>query len=146
MRKETTEPRSASRPAWAKGDCDRGVGGLLGEEAPLAASTVARLKERWQGELAGWRERPLGDLEVVYLWCDGVYVKAGLEREKAAVLVVLAALSDGRKVVLAVTPGYRESTASWSDVLRDLDRRGMPCPRVVMGDGNLGLWGALRNV
>lgn len=130
----------------AEGDFDLALRGLLGEEAPLSASTVARLKERWHGELAAWRERPLGELEVVYLWCDGVYVKAGLEREKAAVLVVLAALSDGRKVVLAVTPGYRESTASWSDVLRDLNRRGMKCPRVVVGDGNLGLWAALRNV
>ena len=91
--------------------------GLLGEEAPISASTVARLKERWNAELAAWRARPLEDLEVVYMWVDGVYVKAGLEREKAAILVVMAALSDGSKVVLSVVPGYRESTRSWSEVL-----------------------------
>ena len=130
----------------AEGDFDLALRGLLGEGAPLSASTVARLKEKWQGELTAWRERALAELEVVYLWVDGVYVKAGLEKEKAAVLTALAALSDGRKVVLAVTPGYRESTASWSEVLRDLKRRGMNCPRLVVGDGNLGIWGALRNV
>ena len=63
-------------------------------------------------ELAEWRARPLDDLEVVYMWVDGVYVKAGLEREKAAILVVMAALSDGRKVVVSAIPGYRESTES----------------------------------
>lgn len=85
-------------------------------------------------------------MEAVYLWVDGIYVKAGLEKEKAALLVVLAALSDGRKVVLAVTPGHRESTASWSAVLRDLHQRGLQLPRLVIGDGHLGIWGALRNV
>ena len=83
---------------------------------------------------------------MVYLWCDGVYIKAGLEKEKAVVLVVLAALSDGSKVVVSVSTGYRESTQSWSEVLRDLKRRGMGCPRLVIADGHLGIWGALRNV
>ena len=118
----------------------------MGEEAPISASTVARLKERWNAELAEWRARPLDDLEVAYMWVDGVYVKAGLEREKAAILVVMAALSDGSKVVLSVVPGYRESTRSWSEVLRDLRDRGLNCPRLVVGDGHLGIWGALRNV
>ena len=89
---------------------------------------------------------PLDDLEVVYMWVDGVYVKAGLEREKAAILVVMAALSDGSKVVVSAIPGYRESIESWSDVLRDMRRRGLECPRLVIGDGHLGIWGALRNV
>ena len=80
------------------------------------------------------------------MWVDGVYVKAGLERERAAVLVVMAALSDGRKVVVSAVPGYRESTESWSNVLRDMKRRGLECPRLVIGDGHLGIWGALRNV
>ena len=100
------------------------------------------MKENWNGELAEWRNRPLDDLEVVYMWVDGVYVKAGLEREKAAI----AALSDGSKVVLNAVSGYRESTESWSDVLRDIKRRGLNCPRLVVGDGHLGIWGALRNV
>ncbi len=85
-------------------------------------------------------------MDVVYLWVDGIYVKAGLEKEKAALLVVLAALRDGRKVVVAVTPGHRESTASWSAVLRDLRARGLRPPRLVVGDGHLGIWAALRNV
>ena len=80
------------------------------------------------------------------MWVDGVYVKAGFEKEKAAVLVVLGALSDGRKVVLGIRSGYRESTESWSGVLRDLKRRGMNCPKLVVGDGNLGIWSALANV
>jgi transposase-like protein len=130
----------------AEGDFDLALRGLLGEEAPVSASTVARLKEKWHAELAEWRQRPLGNLEVVYMWVDGVYVKAGLEKEKAAILVVLAALSDGSKIVVTAVPGYRESTESWSDVLRDLKGRGLECPRLVIGDGHLGIWGALRNV
>jgi transposase-like protein len=69
-----------------------------------------------------------------------------LEKDKAALLVVLAALSDGRKVVLAVTPGHRESTASWAAVLRDLRDRGLRAPRLVIGDGHLGIWSAVRQV
>ena len=130
----------------SEGDFDLALRGLLGEEAPISASTVARLKDKWNAELAGWRSRPLDDLEVVYMWVDGVYVKAGLEREKAAILVVMAALSDGSKVVVSAVPGYRESTRSWSEVLRDLRDRGLNCPRLVVGDGHLGIWGALRNV
>ena len=130
----------------SEGDFDLALRGLLGEEAPISASTVARLKDKWNAELAAWRSRPLDDLEVVYMWVDGVYVKAGLERDKAAVLVVMAALSDGSKVVVSVVPGYRESTRSWSEVLRDLRDRGLNCPRLVAGDGHLGIWGALRNV
>ena len=118
----------------SEGDFDLALRGLLGEDAPVSASTVARLKDKWNAELAKWRARPLDDLEVVYVWVDGVYVKAGLEKEKAAILVVMAA------------PGYRESTQSWSDVLRDIKRRGLRCPRLVVGDGHLGIWGALRNV
>ena len=130
----------------SEGDFDLALRGLLREDAPVSASTVARLKDRWNAELAEWHSRRLDELEVVYMWVDRVYVKAGLEREKAAVLVVIAALSDGTKVVLNAVAGYRESTQSWSDVLRDLRDRGMSCPRLVVGDGHLGIWGALRNV
>jgi putative transposase len=130
----------------AQGDFDLALRGLFGEEAPISASTVARLKEIWQGELAQGKERTLSGLEVVYLWVDGVYVKAGLEKEKAALLVAIGGLSDGQKVVLSVEPGYRESAESWSGVLRDLKQRGMNSPRLVVGDGHLGIWGALSNV
>ena len=130
----------------AQGDFDLALRGLLGEEAPISASTVARLKESWQVEWEQWRRRSLGELEIVYLWVDGVYVRAGLEKAKSALLVIIGGLSDGRKVILAVEPGYRESTESWSGVLRDLKARGLNCPRLVIGDGHLGIWGALRNV
>jgi len=124
----------------AEGDFDLALRGLLGEEAPLSASTVARLKARWQAEWEAWRRR-LEGLQVLYLWVDGIYVKAGLERERAALLIAIAGLADGRKEVVAVLPGYRESTASWSEVLRDLRERGMAAPRLVVGDGHLGIWG-----
>jgi putative transposase len=130
----------------ALGDFDLALRGLLGEEAPVSSSTVARLKEQWQTEWEQWRKRRLDGLEVVYLWVDGAYVKAGLEKEKAALLVVIGGLSNGQKMVLAVEPGYRESTESWSGVLRDLKERGTECPCLVTGDGNLGIWGALSNV
>ena len=73
-------------------------------------------------------------------------MKAGLEKEKAALLVVIGGLSDGQKVVMAVELGYRESTESWSQVLRDLKKRGMNSSRLVVGDGHLGIWGALSDV
>lgn len=130
----------------AQGDFDLALRGLFGTEAPLSGSTIARVKEHWQGELAQWQSRSLEEVEAVYLWVDGLYVKAGLEKDKAALLVVMAALSTGQKVVLAVVPGHRESTASWSGVLRDLKARGLRAPRLVIGDGHLGIWAGLRNV
>src|SRR5262249_31256930 len=128
------------------GDFDLALRGLLGEAAPLSASSIERLKAIWQAEYEAWKQRALADLEVVYLWVDGIYVKAGLEKEKAAVLVAVAALRDGRKVVLAVESGSRESTESWSAILRDLKKRGLSCPTLVIGDGHLGIWGALANI
>jgi putative transposase len=130
----------------ALGDFDLALRGLLGKEAPISAGTVARLKEKWQVEWQDWKRRSLAGLEVVYAWVDGIYVKAGLEKNKAALLVVIGGLSNGQKVVLAVEAGYRESIENWSGVLRDLKSRGMNAPRLVVGDGNLGIWGALSNV
>src|SRR5213592_2032592 len=130
----------------AQGDFDLALRGLLGEGAPLSAPSIARLKAGWQAEYEFWKSRSVADLEVVYFWVDGVYVKAGLEKDKAAILVVLAALRDGRKVILAVESGYRESTESWAAILRDLKGRGLQAPKVVVGDGHLGIWGALAAV
>lgn len=130
----------------AQGDFELALRGLLGEGAPLSASSIGRLKAVWQQEFEAWSQRDLADLEVVYLWADGIYVKAGLEKEKAALLVVVAALADGRKVVLAVQCGHRESAESWASLLRDLKRRGMNVPRLVVADGHLGLWAALAQV
>lgn len=130
----------------AERDFDLALRGLLGDAAPLSPASIARLKAAWQAEYDVWNSRPVHDLEVVYLWVDGIYVKAGLEKEKAALLTVIAGLRDGRKVVLAVTSGQRESTDSWSAILRDLKARGMKAPKLVIGDGNLGIWGGLANV
>ena len=130
----------------AQGDFELALRGLLGDGAPLPATSIARLKAGWQAEYELWRTRSVADLEVVYLWVDGIYVKAGLEKEKAAMLVVLAALRDGQKVILAVESGYRESTESWATILRDLKRRGLAAPKLVIGDGHLGIWGALAAV
>ena len=130
----------------AKGDFDQALRGLLGDGAPLSASSIARLKAGWQVEYEAFKARPLRGLELVYLWVDRVYVKAGLERDKAALLVAIGAVGGGRKVVLAVEPGYRESTDTWAALLRDLKARGLVAPRLVVGDGHLGIWGALAQV
>jgi transposase-like protein len=130
----------------SSGDFDLALRGLLGEDAPLSASSIDRLKAFWQAEYEEWQQRSLAELEVVYLWVDGLYVKAGLEKDKAALLIAVAALRDGSKVVVAVQSGHRESTASWSAILRDLKQRGMNCPKLVIGDGHLSIWGALANV
>ena len=130
----------------AHGDFELALRGLLGEAAPLSAPSIARLKAGWQGEYETWKRRRLAELEPVYVWADGIYVKAGLEQDKAAMLVLIAALRDGRKVVLAVESGYRESTESWAAVLRDLKARGLRAPRLLIADGHLGIWGAVRTV
>jgi len=130
----------------AERDFDLALRGLLGDEAPLSASTVARLKDKWHAEHRLWSERRLDDLEAVYVWADGVYVKAGLEKEKACLLVLIAALADGSKVVLAVEEGYRESTLSWKFVLRGLRDHGLRAPRLFVGDGAMGLWAALDEI
>ncbi len=130
----------------AQGDLELALRGLLGEDAPLSASTVARLTGKWQAEFETWTQRRVDDLEVTYLWVDGIYVKAGLEKDKAALLVVLAGLSDGRKVIVAVASGPRESTEAWAALLRELRARGLRAPVLVIGDGHLGIWGALRDI
>jgi putative transposase len=130
----------------AHGDFDLALRGLLGEAAPLSVASIARLKASWQAEYATWKQRRLDDLEPVYVWADGIYVKAGLEKDKAAMLVVIAGLRDGRKVVLAVESGYRESTESWAALLRDLKGRGLRAPRLLIADGHLGIWSAVGTV
>ena len=130
----------------AQGDFDLALRGLLGTAAPLSATSIARLKASWHVEYERWRRRRLDELEPVYVWADGIYVKAGLDKDKAAMLVVIAALRDGRKVVLAVESGYRESTESWATLLRDLRARGLREPRLLIADGHLGIWGAVRTV
>ena len=130
----------------AEGDFELALRGLLGDGAPLSKSSVGRLGARWTAEHETWSRRSLADRELVYAWADGIYVKAGLEKDKAALLVVIGAMSDGRKEVLAVAPGYRESVASWAAVPRDLRARGLEAPKLLVADGNPGIWGAAREV
>jgi transposase-like protein len=126
-------------------DFDLALRGLLGDAAPLSPASVARLKARWQEDYEAWRQSPITE-QVVYLWADGIYVKAGLEKEKAALLTVIAGMRDGTKRVLAVSSGYRESKDSWAEVLRELVARGMSVPKLVIADGHLGLWAALAEL
>jgi putative transposase len=130
----------------AKGDFELALRGLLGDGATLSPGSIERLRGKWQADYDAWSTRDLSDRELVYVWADGVYVKAGLEREKAALLVVIGALADGRKEVLAVTPGYRESTESWKTLFADLKARGLDAPRLMVADGAAGTWAAAGEV
>lgn len=130
----------------AEGDFELALRGLLGDGAPLSKASIRRLRAGWTREFQAWSKRSLADREVVYVWADGIYVKAGLERDKAALLVVMGAMRDGTKEVLSVTSGYRESTESWSQVFRDLKARGLNAPRLLVADGNQAIWSAARRV
>jgi putative transposase len=129
------------------GDFSEALGVLLGAEASgFSATTITRLLAAWQDEYKTWRKRSLEGKEYVYVWADGVYFNIRLEEDRLACLVIIGVLPDGRKEVIALEDGYRESTESWSSVLRDLKRRGMSAPVLAIGDGNLGFWAALREV
>lgn len=129
------------------GDFELALRGLLGEGAPLSPSSIARLKAPWQLEHEEWGRRPLADREVVYAWADGVYVKAGLEKDKSCLLVIVGAMRDGRKELLTLAAGHRESKESWAGVLRNLRNRGLAVPpKLLVGDGALGLWAAAAEI
>lgn len=130
----------------SSGDFEPVFRALLGEDAPLSASTILRLKDTWKAEYEAWRQRPLGGRRYAYIWFDGIYVGCGQEREKTVLLCVLGAREDGTKELLALEEGYRESTASWQGVLRSLRERGMAPALVGIGDGGLGAWAALSEV
>lgn len=130
----------------ANGDFELALRGLLGEGAPLSASSIQRLKAKWLIEYEAWKQQDLSGLEVVYQWADGIYVKAGLEKDKAALLVIIGALSNGQKKILVCESGYRESKESWLGVVRDLIARGLNLGRLTIADGHLGLWSALGEV
>jgi len=119
---------------------------LLGETAPLSPSSIIRLKERWQEGYDAWKTRFLSEHRYVYLWVDGIYLRAGLEKEKTALLVVVGVKEDGNKELVAIKEGYRESKDSWAEVLRDLRCRGLTNPLLLIGDGALGIWAAIREV
>lgn len=130
----------------AQGDFELALRGLLGEGAPLSSSSIERLRAKWVSEYETWRTRSLEGVEVVYLWADGIYVKAGVDDGKAALLVIVAGLRDGNKIVLTVESGQRESKETWARILRELRARGLNAPRLVVADGHLGIWAALAEI
>src|SRR5579859_7849754 len=122
------------------------LGEFFGSEAGLSASTVQRLTREWSEELKEFGRRDLSQVDYVYLWADGVHFNIRLEQERLCCLTLIGVRADGRKELVAVGDGYRESTESWSEVLRDLKRRGMRAPVLAIGDGALGFWAAVREV
>jgi len=127
-------------------DFEPALAEFFGSEAGLSASTIQRLTREWSEQLAAFQRRDLRQVDYVYLWADGVHFNVRLEHERLCCLVLVGVRADGRKELVAVGDGYRESTESWSELLRDLKRRGMRAPVLAIGDGALGFWGALREV
>jgi len=130
----------------ATGDFEPVFRELVGETMALSPTAIVRLKERWAEEYKTWKKRSLAAHRYAYIWADGVYLGVGAEDEKSALLCVVGAREDGTKELLALELGYRESTASWQDLLRDLRDRGLSAPLLAVGDGGLGLWAALDEV
>jgi transposase-like protein len=131
------------------GQFGEALAALLGPDAPgLSASTVRRLTEDWQEEHARWQRRDLSARRYVYLWADGVYFTPRLEHERQCLLVLIGADAQGRKELLAVEDGFRESIQSWRELLLRLrDENGLTLePELATGDGALGFWQALREV
>ena len=123
-------------PGLSTGDFSEALEVLLGPEAAgFSAATITRLLKVWQEEYDVCRRRSLKGKEYVYIWADGVYFNVRLEEDRLACLVIIGVLPDGRKEVIALEDGYRESTESWASVLRDLERRGMLAPILAIGDG-----------
>jgi putative transposase len=156
---------SAILPAWARkspqmtevlpllylhglstGDFGPALEQFLGSGAGLSATTIIRLTSQWQDEAKTFQDRDLSGTDYVYLWVDGIHLKVRLEQEKLCLLVMIGVRSDGRKELVALTDGYRESTESWADLLRGCRRRGMTAPVLAVGDGALGFWKAMREV
>ncbi len=127
-------------------DSEPALAEFFGSEAGLSASTIQRLTREWSQELACFQQRDLHQVDYVYLWADGVHFTIRLEHERLCCLVLVGVRADGRKELVAVSDGYRESTESWAELLRDLKCRGLRAPVLAIGDGALGFWGALREV
>jgi transposase-like protein len=119
---------------------------FLGTDAGLSAATITRLTAQWQDGARTFNERDLSAVDYVYLWADGIHVNIRLDGEKLCLLVLVGVRVDGIKQLVALADGYRESTGSWADLLRDCKRRGMRAPVLAVGDGALGFWSALREV
>jgi len=130
----------------SSGDFVPALGQFLGSSKGLSSSVVTKLTETWKAEQQAFAARDLSEVDFVYLWADGIHVNIRLEEHKLCLLVMIGVRADGRKELVALTDGYRESSESWADLLRDCKRRGMRAPVLAVGDGALGFWGALREV
>jgi transposase-like protein len=121
---------------------------LLGKEAGgLSASTVSRLKEAWLEEHVRWSKRDLSAKRYVYFWVDGIHVQARLEDDAQCLLVIVGATPEGKKELVGLIDGVRESAQSWRELLLDLKRRGLAiAPELAVADGALGFWQAVEEV
>jgi transposase-like protein len=130
------------------GDFEEALAALLGKDAGgLSASTVARLKEAWSEEHARWRRRDLSAKRYVYFWVDGIHVQARLEDAAQCLLVIIGATPEGKKELVGLIDGVRESAQSWKELLLDLKRRGLAMgPELAIADGALGFWQAVEEV
>jgi len=128
------------------GDFVPALEAFFGSAVGLSAAAVGRLLVAWQADYQAFCQRDLSDHDYVYVWADGVHFRVRLEQARLCCLVIVGVRADGTKELVAVADGERESTESWAELLRDLRRRGMRAPVVVVGDGALGLWAALRDV
>jgi transposase-like protein len=125
------------------GDFEQAYGWMWGQEAPLSEASILRLKSTWEEHYKDWKKQPL-DREYLYVWADGIYPKGGAVDETLSVLAVVGVNRQGRKQLLALEEGYRESEESWTAVFRDLKHRGVRWIGMVIGDGIDGLWKGLR--
>lgn len=132
----------------SSGDFSKIMPVLLGKDVVgFSSDTVLRLRQQWQGELNQWNKRQLGSKHYVYMWADGIYFQARLEDDKQCMLVIIGATPEGKKELVGFLDGYRESTQSWRELLLDLKARGLAVPpKLAIGDGAMGFWGALEEV
>ena len=130
------------------GDFEEALIALLGKDAGgLSATTVGRLKEAWSQEHARWSKRDLSAKRYVYFWADGIHVQARLEDAAQCLLVIIGATPEGKKELVGLIDGVRESTQSWKELLLDLKRRGLAIgPELAVADGALGFWQAIEEV
>jgi transposase-like protein len=130
------------------GDFSEALAALLGPDSPgLSATTITRLVSAWQEEHREWSKRSLEGKEYVYVWADGIYTNVRLEEDRVCMLVLMGATKEGKKELIAVASGYRESEQSWTELLLDLKARGLVIdPKLAIGDGALGFWKAVRKI
>ena len=130
------------------GSFDEALVALLGKDAGgLSASTIGRLKYAWSDEHVGWSKRDLSAKRYVYFWVDGIHVQARLEDQAQCLLVIIGATPEGKKELVGLIDGVRESTQSWKELLLDLKRRGLSIgPELAVADGALGFWQAVEEV